>query len=75
MFIYLFIVTRKYVTNLRYKRSKEYLARKDKSLKIKREITKYKYINWQQFAKGTQGKPNEQPFPRQVIQLPNMSLT
>ena len=37
--------------------------------KIKREITKY--INWQQFTKGTRGKPNEQLFPRQVvIQLP-----
>ena len=30
-----------------------------------------KYINWQQFTKGTRGKPNEQLFPRQVvIQLP-----
>ena len=42
------------------------------ALKTKREITKY--INWQQFKhvkKGTRGKPNEQPFPRQVvIQLP-----
>ena len=28
----------------------------------KREITKY--INWQQFTKGTHGKPNEQLFPR-----------
>ena len=39
-----------------------------------------KYINWQQFTKGTRGKPNEQLFPRQVaIQLPkiywNMLLT
>ena len=35
----------------------------------KREITKY--INWQQFTKGTHGKPNEQLFPSQVvIQLP-----
>ena len=33
--------------------------------------TKTKYINWQQFAKGTRGKPNEQLLPRQVvIQLP-----
>ena len=39
------------------------------ALKTKREITKY--INWQQFTKGTRGKPNEQLFPRQVaIQLP-----
>ena len=39
-------------------------------LKIKTEITKY--INWQQFTKGTRGKPNEQLFPREgVIQLPN----
>ena len=30
-----------------------------------------KYISWQQFAKGTRGKPNEQLFPRQVvIQVP-----
>ena len=47
-------------------------------LKTKREITKY--INLQQFTKGTRGKPNEQFFPRQVVsQLPklnlNMSLT
>ena len=29
------------------------------------------YINWQQFTKGTRGKPNEQLFPKQVvIQLP-----
>ena len=28
------------------------------------------YINWQQFTKGTRGKPNEQLFPRQMaIQL------
>ena len=27
------------------------------ALKTKREITKY--INWQQFTKGTRGKPNE----------------
>ena len=33
------------------------------------EITKN--INWQQFTKGTRGKPNEQLFPRQLaIQLP-----
>ena len=32
--------------------------------KTKRETTKY--INWQQFTKGTRGKPNEQLFPRQV---------
>ena len=39
------------------------------ALKTKREITKY--IHWQQFTKGTRGKPNEQLFPRQVvIQLP-----
>ena len=39
------------------------------ALKIKREITKY--IQWQQFTKGTRGKPNGQLFPRQVvIQLP-----
>ena len=37
----------------------------------KREITKY--INWQQFTKGTRGKPNEQLFPRQVvIQVPKI---
>ena len=37
--------------------------------KIKREIPKY--INWQQFKKGTRRKPNEQLFPKQmVIQLP-----
>ena len=35
------------------------------ALKTKREITKY--INWQQFMKGTRGKPNEQLFPRQVV--------
>ena len=35
------------------------------ALKTKREITKY--INWQQFTKGTLGKPNEQLFPKQVI--------
>ena len=30
-----------------------------------------KYINWQQFTKGTRDKPNEPLFPRQVvIQLP-----
>ena len=40
-------------------------------LKTKREITKY--INWQQFTKGTRGKPNEQLFPKQVlIQLPKI---
>ena len=39
------------------------------ALKTKRDITKY--INWQQFTKGTRGKPNKQLFPRQVvIQLP-----
>ena len=32
------------------------------ALKTKREITKY--INWQQFTKGTRGKPNEQLFPQ-----------
>ena len=30
------------------------------ALKTKRETTKY--INWQQFTKGTRGKPNEQLF-------------
>ena len=35
------------------------------ALKTKREITKY--INWQQFTKGTRGKPNEQLFSRQVV--------
>ena len=41
------------------------------ALKTKREITKY--INWQQFTKGTRGKPNEQLFPIQMgIQLPNI---
>ena len=41
------------------------------ALKTKRETTKY--INWQQFTKGTRGKPNEQLLPRQVvIQLPNI---
>ena len=35
------------------------------ALKTKREITKY--INWQQFTKGTRGKPNEQLFPRQIV--------
>ena len=49
------------------------------ALKTKRETTKY--INWQQFMKGTHGKPNEQQlFPRQVVILlpkiyQNMSLT
>ena len=39
------------------------------ALKTKREITKY--INWQQFTKGTCGTQNEQLFPRLVvIQLP-----
>ena len=42
------------------------------ALKTKREITKY--INWQQFTKGTRGKPNEHLFPRQVvIQLPKIN--
>ena len=35
------------------------------ALKTKREKTKY--INWQQFTKGTHGKPNEQLFSRQVV--------
>ena len=36
------------------------------ALKTKRE-------NWQQFTKGTRGKPNEQLFPRLVvIQLPKI---
>ena len=40
--------------------------------KTKRKTTKY--INWQQFTKGTCGKPNEQPFLRQVvIQLPKFT--
>ena len=39
------------------------------ALKTKKETTKYIY--WQQFTKGTRGKPNEQLFTRQVvIQLP-----
>ena len=38
------------------------------ALKTEREITKY--INWQQFTKGTRGKPNEQVFPRQVVIQP-----
>ena len=30
-------------------------------------------MDWQQFPKGTRGKPNEQLFPRQVvIQLPKI---
>ena len=41
------------------------------ALKTKREITKY--INWQQFTKGTRGKPNKQLFSKQVvIQLPKI---
>ena len=41
------------------------------ALKTKRETTKY--VNWQQFTKGTRGKPNGQLFPRQVvIQLPKI---
>ena len=41
------------------------------ALKTKRETTKY--INGQQFMKGTRGKPNEQLFLRQVvIQLPKI---
>ena len=33
-----------------------------------------KYIKWQQFTKGTRGKPNEQLFPKQVvIQLPKFT--
>ena len=35
------------------------------ALKTKSKITKY--TNWQQFTKGTHGKPNEQLFPRQVV--------
>ena len=35
------------------------------ALKTKREITKY--INWQQFTKGTRGKQNEQLFSKQVV--------
>ena len=35
--------------------------------------TSTKYINCQQFTKGTRGKPNEQLFPKQVvIQLPKI---
>ena len=42
------------------------------ALKTKREITKY--INWQQFTKGTRGKPNEQLFLSQMaIQLPKLN--
>ena len=42
------------------------------ALQTKRERTNY--INWQQFTKGTRGKPNEQFFPRQVvIQLPKLN--
>ena len=41
------------------------------ALKTKREITKY--INWQQLTKGTHGKLNEQPSPKQAtIQLPKI---
>ena len=40
-------------------------------LENQRETTKY--LNWQQFKKGTPGKPNEQHCPRQVvIQLPKL---
>ena len=40
------------------------------ALKTKREVTKY--INWQQFMKGTHGI-DEQLFPKQVvIQLPKI---
>ena len=35
------------------------------ALKTKMEVIKY--INWQQFTKGTRGKPNEQLFPRQMV--------
>ena len=35
------------------------------ALKTKRETTKY--INWQQFTKGTRGKPNKHLFLRQVV--------
>ena len=42
------------------------------ALKTKRE--RNKYINWQQFTKGTRGKPHEQLLPRQVvIQLPKLN--
>ena len=42
-------------------------------LKTKMEMHVTKYINWQQFTKGTRSKPNEQLFPRQVvIQLPKI---
>ena len=45
--------------------------------KTKREMTKY--INWQQFTKGTRDKPNEQLFPKQVViqlsKIYKMSLT
>ena len=41
------------------------------ALKTKKETTKCIY--WQQFTKGTRGKPNEQLFPTQVIiQLPEI---
>ena len=41
------------------------------ALKTKGDTTKY--INWQQFTKGTHGKPNEQLFLIQVaIQQPKI---
>ena len=41
------------------------------ALKTKKETTKY--TNRRQFTKGTRGKPNEQPFPKEVaIQLPKI---
>ena len=42
------------------------------ALKTKGKMTKC--IKWQQFMKGTRGKPNEQLFSRQVvIQLPKLN--
>ena len=37
------------------------------AFKTKREITNHK--NWQQFTKETRGKPNEQPFPKQLPKI------
>ena len=42
------------------------------ALKNQREINKY--LNWQQFTKGTRGKPNEQLFPRQVVYSATINL-
>ena len=45
--------------------SNDHELQSDPALETKREVTKY--INWEQFTKGTRGKPNEQLFPRQVV--------